>query len=38
MFLKRFNSESSYIEVWFTDLNSIPLEVENKINIILMIN
>ena len=28
----------SYIEVWFTDLNSKPLEVEDKTNITLIIN
>ena len=34
MFLKTFNSEFSYIEVWFTDQNSRPSEIEDKINII----
>ena len=38
LFLKIFNSEFSYIEVWFTDQNSKPLEIENKINITLVIN
>ena len=38
MFLKTFNSEFSYIEVWFTDQNSKPLEIENKISITLVIN
>ena len=38
IFLKRFDSEFSYIEVWFTDQNSNPLEIEDKINIILVIN
>ena len=28
--LKSFNSEFSYIEVWFTDRNSKPLEIEVK--------
>ena len=28
--LKTFNSEFSYIEVWFTDKNSKPLKIENK--------
>ena len=37
IFLKPFNSEFSYTEVWFTDQNSKPLEVEDKINIILVI-
>ena len=26
-----FDSEFLYIEVWFTDQNSSPLEIENKI-------
>ena len=30
IFLKTFNSEFSYIEVWFTDQNSKPLEIEDK--------
>ena len=38
IFLKTFNSEFSCIEVWFTDQNSKPLEVEDKINITLVIN
>ena len=33
IFLKTFNSELSYIRVWFTDQNSKPLEIEDKINI-----
>ena len=37
MFLKTVNSEIPYIEVWFTNQNSKPLEIENKINIILVI-
>ena len=32
-FSKTFDSEFSYIEVWFTDLNSNPLEMRDKINI-----
>ena len=32
IFLKTFNLEFSYIEVWFTDQNSKSLEIENKIN------
>ena len=36
--LKTFNSEFSYIEVWFTDWNSKPLEKEDKTNINLFIN
>ena len=38
IFLKIFDSEFSYIEVWFTDQNSKPLEIEDKINITLVIN
>ena len=38
MFLITFNLELSYIEVWFTDQNSKPLEVEDKNNITLIIN
>ena len=38
IFLKIFNSEFSYIEVWFTDQNSKPLEIGEKINIALVIN
>ena len=38
IFLKTFDSEFSYIEVWFTDQNSNPLEMEDKINITLVIN
>ena len=38
IFLKTFNSAFSYIEVWFTDQNSKPLEIRyNQINIILVI-
>ena len=37
-FLKNFNSEFPYREVWFTDQKSKPLEIEDKINIILVIN
>ena len=38
IFLKTFDSEFLYIEVWFTDQNSKPLEIEDKINITLVIN
>ena len=38
IFLKPFDSEFSYIAVWFTDQNSNPLEKEDKINITLGIN
>ena len=37
IFLKTFNSEFSYIDVWFTDQSSKLLEIENKINITLVI-
>ena len=37
IFCKTFNSKFSYIEVWFTDQNSQPLEIEGKINITLFI-
>ena len=32
IFLKAFNSEFQEIKVWFTDQNSQPLELEDKIN------
>ena len=38
LLLKKFNSEFSYVEVWFTDQNSKKLEIEDKINITLVIN
>ena len=38
IFWKTFNSEFSYIEVWFTDKKSKPLAIEDKINITLVIN
>ena len=38
IFLKSFDSEFSYIEVWLTDQNSKPLEIEDKLNITLVIN
>ena len=37
MFLKTFDSEFSCIEVWFTDQNSNPFEIEDKTNITLVI-
>ena len=37
IFLKNFDSEFSYIEVWFTDQNSKPLETEDKISITLVV-
>ena len=38
IFLKTFDSEFLYIEAWFTDQNSKPLEIEDKINITLVIS
>ena len=38
IFLKTFSSEYSYIEVCFTDQNSNPLQIEDKINTTLIIN
>ena len=38
MFLKTFNSEFSHIEVWFTEQNSKPLEIGDKVNITLVSN
>ena len=37
IFLKTFNSEFQEIKVWFTDQNSKPLKVEDKINPTLII-
>ena len=37
IFLKTFDSEFSYIELWFTDQNSKLLGIEDKINITLVI-
>ena len=37
IFLKTFISEFQAIEVWFTDQNSQPLEIEDKINLTLVI-
>ena len=31
------NKEFSFIEVWFTDQNSEPLEIEGKVNLTLII-
>ena len=36
--MKTFNSEFSYVAVWFTDQNSKLLEIEDKINVTLVIN
>ena len=38
IFLKNFEPEISFLEVWFTDQNSKPLEIKDTKNIILVIN
>ena len=38
IFLKKFNLDFLYIEVWFTDQSSKPHEIEDEINITLVIN
>ena len=35
---KNFYSEFPYIEVWFTEQNSIPLQIKDEINTALVIN
>ena len=37
IFLKTFNSKYSEIDVWFTDQNSKPLEIEGRINLTMVI-
>ena len=37
IFLKTFNSEYDQIIVWFTDQNSKPLEIEDRINLTMVI-
>ena len=37
IFLKTFNSEYNEIEVWLTDQNSNPLEIEDRINLTMVI-
>ena len=37
IFLKTFNSEYNDIIVWFTDQNSQPLEIEDRINLTMVI-
>ena len=37
IFLKTFNSEYDEIKVWFTDQNSKPLEMEDRINLIMVV-
>ena len=38
IFLKTFDSEVSYVEVWFTDQTFKLLQIENELNITLAIN
>ena len=37
IFLKTFNSEFQTIKVWFTDQNSQPLEIEDRISLTLAV-
>ena len=37
IFLTTFNSDFQNIEVWFTDQNSQPLQIEDRINLTLVI-
>ena len=37
IFLKTFNSEYNEIKVWFTDQNSKPLEIEDRITLTMVI-
>ena len=37
IFLKTFNSKYDKIKVWFTDQNSQPLEIEDRINLTMVI-
>ena len=37
IFLKTFNSEYDEIIIWFTDQNSKPLEIEDRINLTMVI-
>ena len=37
IFLKTFNSENDEIKVWFTEQNSQPLEIEDRINLKMVI-
>ena len=38
VFLKAFNLEYDEIQVWLTDQNSQPLEIEDRINLTMVIN
>ena len=37
IFLKTLNAEYDKIKVWFTDKNSQPLEIEDRINLTMVI-
>ena len=37
IFLKTFNSEYDEIEIWFTDQNSNPIEIEDRTNLTMVI-
>ena len=37
IFLKTFNSEYNEIDVWFTNQNSRPLQIEDRINLTMVI-
>ena len=37
VFLKTFNSEFREIKIWFTDQKSMPLELEDKVNVTLIV-
>ena len=37
IFLQTFNSEYTNIKVWFTDQNSQPLEIDDRINLTMAI-
>ena len=37
IFLKTFNTEYDEIKVWFTDQNSQPLEIEDRMNLTMVI-
>ena len=37
IFLKTFNSEYDEMKIWFTDQNSQPLEIEDRINLTIVI-
>ena len=37
IFLKTFNSEYDEVKVWFTEQNSKPLEIEDKIHLAMIV-